>query len=312
MLVSAAANSATMVEYPSKPIRMVVPLAPGGTTDILARLVAQRLNDSWGSRIIVDNRPGAAGNIGTGIAAKATPDGYTLMMGFDGTLVINPAVYRELPFDTVRDFAPIVKVADLPLIIVAHPGVAAANIKDLVTLARTKPNSVTYSSAGHGSTGHLAGELLSQRIGIRMVHVPYKGGGQALIDVIGGQVQLLFVAIPTVQSHVKAGRLKALAVTSTARSRAVADIPTLEEAGLQNFSVSSWVGLFAPKATPATVVAKLHDEISRILQSAETRERLLELGAEPRGTTPTQFATEIRKEIIRWAKVVNEANIQQQ
>ena len=312
LLLSVAVAHGAPADYPVKPIRLIVPLAPGGTTDILARIVGQHMNEALGSRVVVDNRPGAAGNIGTELAAKAAPDGYTLLMGFDGTMVINPSVYRELPFDTLRDFAPVSKVADLPVIIVAHPGVAAANAKELVALAKSRPGTVTYSSAGLGSTGHLAGELMSQRSGIRMTHVPYKGGGQAVADVIGGQVQLLFVAIPTVQPHIIAGKLKAIAVTSGTRSAAMPEVQTLAEAGLTGFAVASWVGMFAPRSTSPVIVATLQAQIARIVQTPETRNRLLILGAEPRGNSPAEFATEVRDDIARWAKVVSEANIPKQ
>jgi len=295
--------------YPSKPVRLVVPFAPGGTTDVLARLLGQKLSEGLGQPFLVDNRPGAGGNIGTELAAKAPADGYTLVMSFDGTMAINPSVYRKLPFDAQKDLAPVASMAQVPLLIVVHPGVAAANVAEFVALAKANPKRVNYSSAGHGSTGHLTGELFAARAGIEMVHVSYKGGGQAVQDLLGGQIQMLVTALPTVEGHLKGGKLRALAFTSARRVAGAPDVPTLAESGYAGFDVLSWYGVLAPAGTPAEVVRKLNGEINAIVQAPDVRARLVALGAEPTGGTPEQFAATIRADTARWAKVVADAAI---
>jgi tripartite-type tricarboxylate transporter receptor subunit TctC len=295
--------------YPSKPVRLVVPFAPGGTTDVLARLLGQKLSEGLGQQFLVDNRPGAGGNIGTELAAKAPADGYTLVMSFDGTMAINPSVYRKLPFDAQKDLAPVASMAQVPLLIVVHPGVAAANVAEFVALAKAKPKQVNYSSAGHGSTGHLTGELFAARAGIEMVHVSYKGGGQAVQDLLGGQIQMLVTALPTVEGHLKGGKLRALAFTSARRVAGAPDVPTLAESGYAGFDVLSWYGVLAPAGTPTEVVRKLNREINAIVQAPDVRARLIALGAEPTGGTPEQFAATIRADTARWAKVVADAAI---
>jgi tripartite-type tricarboxylate transporter receptor subunit TctC len=295
--------------YPSKPVRLVVPFAPGGTTDVLARLLGQKLSEGLGQQFLVDNRPGAGGNIGTELAAKAPADGYTLVMSFDGTMAINPSVYRKLPFDAQKDLAPVASMAQVPLLIVVHRGVAAANVAEFVALAKANPKRVNYSSAGHGSTGHLTGELFAARAGIEMVHVSYKGGGQAVQDLLGGQIQMLVTALPTVEGHLKGGKLRALAFTSARRVAGAPDVPTLAESGYAGFDVLSWYGVLAPAGTPAEVVRKLNGEINAIVQAPDVRARLVALGAEPTGGTPEQFAAAIRADTARWAKVVADAAI---
>jgi tripartite-type tricarboxylate transporter receptor subunit TctC len=295
--------------YPSKPVRLVVPFAPGGTTDVLARLLGQKLSEGLGQQFLVDNRPGAGGNIGTELAAKAPADGYTLVMSFDGTMAINPSVYRKLPFDAQKDLAPVASMAQVPLLIVVHRGVAAANVAEFVALAKANPKRVNYSSAGHGSTGHLTGELFAARAGIEMVHVSYKGGGQAVQDLLGGQIQMLVTALPTVEGHLKGGKLRALAFTSARRVAGAPDVPTLAESGYAGFDVLSWYGVLAPAGTPAEVVRKLNGEINAIVQAPDVRARLVALGAEPTGGTPEQFAATIRADTARWAKVVADAAI---
>jgi len=295
--------------YPSKPVRLVVPFAPGGTTDVLARLLGQKLSEGLGQQVVVDNRPGAGGNIGTELAAKAPTDGSTLVMSLEGTTAINPSVYRKLPFDAQKDLAPVASMAQVPLLIVVHPGVAAANVAEFVALARANPKRVNYSSAGHGSTGHLTGELFAARAGIEMVHVSYKGGGQAVQDLLGGQIQMLVTALPTVEGHLKGGRLRALAFTSARRVAGAPEVPTLAESGYAGFDVLSWYGVLAPAGTPAEVVRKLNGEINAIVQAPDVRARLVALGAEPTGGTPEQFAATIRADTARWAKVVADAAI---
>ena len=295
--------------YPSKPVRLLVPFAPGGTTDVLARLLGQKLSEALGQQFVIDNRPGAGGNIGTELAARSPADGYTLVMSFDGTMAINPSVYRKLPFDAQKDLAPVASVAQVPLLIVVHPAVAAGSIAELVALAKANPKRVNYSSAGHGSTGHLTGELFAARAGIEMVHVSYKGGGQAVQDLLGGQIQMLVTALPTVEGHLKGGKLRALAFTSPKRVPGAPEVPTLAESGFAGFDVLSWYGVLAPAGTPPEVVRRLNAQINAVLQAPDVRARLAALGAEPTGGTPEQFAATIRADTVRWAKVVSDAGI---
>ncbi|MSP97340.1 MAG: tripartite tricarboxylate transporter substrate binding protein [Betaproteobacteria bacterium] len=295
--------------YPTKSIRLIVPFAPGGSTDALARTVGQKLGDNFGQQILVDNRAGANGNIGTDLVAKANPDGYTLLMAFDATMVINPSAYSKLPFDPVKDFATITKVAALPLILVAHPSFPASNTKELIAYAKSKPG-INYSSSGHASTPHLAMLMFGQRTGTEFTHIAYKGGGQAVIDVLAGQIPLLATAIPTVQAHIKAGKLKALALTSAKRHASLPDVGTFAEAGITGFDVSAWYGLLAPAGTPRPIVAKIHAEVVKILATPEMKERFLtNIGGDPVGGTPEQFAADIKTDIARWAKIVKDSGI---
>lgn len=295
--------------YPARPVRLIVPFAPGGATDILARALSAKLGEQLGQPFLVENRPGAAGNIGTEAVARAAPDGHTLLMGFDGTFGINPHVYARLPFDVLKDFSPITKVADVPVLVVAHAALPLAGLGDLKALAARRGTPLTFSSAGQGSTGHLAGLLLHERLGVPMTHVPYKGGGQALADVISGQVDLLLAAIPAAQPHVKSGKLKALAVTSARRSSAMPAVPAAAEAGLDGVDVSSWYGLLAPAGTPRPVIERVHGETVKALRQADLRERLAAIGAEAVGNTPQEFASAIRSDLARWAPVVRQAGV---
>jgi len=296
--------------YPSKPIRLIVPFAPGGATDVIARLAAQKLSDALGQPLAVDNRPGANGNIGTEMAVKAPADGYTLVMSYDGTIAINPGVYRKMPFDPLKDLAPVASVAQLPLLLVVNPSVAAQNLAEFVALAKATPGKINYSSAGYGSAGHLAAELFRGRAGIDIVHVNYKGGGQAVQDLLGGQIQALMTGLTTVEGHLKSGKLRALAFTSAKRMAGAPEVPTFEESGYPGLVVLSWYGLFAPAGTPPEVVRRLNAEVNRALQAPDVRERLTALGTEPTGGTPEQFAATIRSDIARWARVVADAKIQ--
>jgi tripartite-type tricarboxylate transporter receptor subunit TctC len=291
--------------YPTRPVRVVVPFSPGGVADSSARVLAERLGTRLGQAIVVENRPGASGNLGTAAVAAAAPDGYTLLLGFDGTLVINPHVYSSLPWDTLRDFAPVTKLGDATLILVAHPSVPAQSISELVALK--KPFS--YGSAGTGSTPHLAGELLAQRTGIALTHVPYKGGGQAMGDVVGGQIALVFTAVATAQQFVKSGRLKGLGVPAARRSGSLPEVPTFIESGLEGFVVDSWTGILAPAKTPGEILGRLQKEIAAVLGEPDIRSRYATLGIEPVGNTPAQFAQQIRADLARWEKVVRQANI---
>ena len=295
--------------YPTKPIRMIVPFAPGGTTDVIARIIGQKLSDNLGQQVVIDNRPGANGNIGTEMAAKAPADGYTLVMSFDGTMAINPLVYRNLGFDPQKDLAPVVTVAQVPLLIVVHPSLGVSSIKELVALAKAQPARINYSSAGHGSTGHLTGELLKTRANIEMVHVSYKGGGQALTDLLGGQIHMLVTALPTVEPFLRQGKLKALAFSSAKRVPGLPEVPTIAESGLAGFDVSSWYGILAPAATPKDIIRRLNSEIVKILAQKDVRDRFTVLGTALVGDTPEQFASVIKADTVRWANVVKDANI---
>jgi tripartite-type tricarboxylate transporter receptor subunit TctC len=302
-------HSTAAQRYPTKPIRLIVPFAAGGSTDALARTIGQKLGDSLGQQVLVDNRAGATGNIGTDLVAKANPDGYTLVMAFDATMVINPSVYAKLPFDPVKDFAPITKVAALPLILVAHPSFAPSNTKELIAYAKTKPGT-NYSSSGHASTPHLAMLMFAQHTGTQFTHIAYKGGGQAVIDVLAGQIPLLATAIPTVQTHIKAGKLKGIALMTAKRHASLPDVSTFAEAGVTGFDVAAWYGLLAPAGTPKAVVARLHHEVVKILAAPEMKERFLTtIGGDPVGGTPEQFAADIKTDIVRWAKIVKESGL---
>jgi tripartite-type tricarboxylate transporter receptor subunit TctC len=294
-------------EWPVRALRIIVPFAPGGVADNSARVVAEPLAARLGQSVIVENRPGASGNIGTQAVAEAPADGYTLLLGFDGTMVINPHVFARIPFDTLTDFAPVTKLGDATLILVAHPSVPAKNLQELIELARSKP--LAYGSSGTGGTPHLAGELLKQRTGAQLEHVPYKGGGQAMVDVVGGQIPLVFTAIATAQQYVRSGRLVALGVPSAKRSPALPDVPTFEESGFPGFDVTSWVGIFAPAKTPRPVIERLHKELAFVLGTPFVKERYGVLGIEPVGNTPREFFEQVRADLARWGKVVKAANI---
>jgi tripartite-type tricarboxylate transporter receptor subunit TctC len=307
LMVFAASGHAQ--PYPYKSIRLIVPYAAGGSTDALARAVGQKLGEGFSQQVIIDNRTGANGNIGTDMVAKANPDGYTLLMAFDATMVINPSAYAKLPFDPVKDFAPITKVAALPLILVAHPSFPPSNTKELIAYAKIKPG-LNYSSSGHASTPHLAMLLFEQRTGTQFTHIAYKGGGQAVIDVLAGQIPLLATAIPTVQAHIKAGKLKGIALTSAKRHASLPEVGTFAEAGITGFDISAWYGLLAPAGTDKAVVARVHDEVVRILATPEMKERFqTTIGGDAVGNTPAQFAADIRSDIERWGKIVKQTGI---
>jgi tripartite-type tricarboxylate transporter receptor subunit TctC len=305
-LTSAQAHSQ---DYPAKPIRIVVPFSPGGVADNSARVVADPLGARLGQQVLVENRPGASGNIGTQAVAQAAPDGYTLLLGFDGTMVINPHVFPKIPFDTLKDFAPVTKLGDATLILVAHPSVPARDLAEFIAHAKARPGPFAYGTSGTGGTPHLAGELLKLRAGIALEHVPYKGGGQAITDVVGGQIPLVFTAIATAQQYVRTGRLVGLGVPSARRSAALPDVPTFVESGLPGFDVSSWTGIFAPAGTPRPVIDKLQRELAAVLRTAFVRERYAVLGIEPVGNSSQEFGDQVRADLARWEKVVKEANV---
>ena len=307
LILGLAASLAAAQDWPAKPLRIIVPFAPGGVADNSARVVAEPLATHLGQAVLVENRPGASGNIGTQAVAEAPADGYTLLLGFDGTMVINPHVFARMPFDTLVDFAPVTKLGDATLILVAHPSLPAKTLPQMIELARAKP--LAYGTSGTGGTPHLAGELLKIRTGARLEHVPYKGGGQAIVDVVGGQIPLVFTAIATAQQYVRTGRLIALGVPSAKRSAALPDVPTFEESGLAGFDVTSWVGIFAPAKTPAAVVDRLYKELAFVLRTPFVKERYGVLGIEPVGNSPRQFFEQVREDLARWEKVVKAANI---
>jgi tripartite-type tricarboxylate transporter receptor subunit TctC len=305
-LISAQAHSQ---DYPAKPIRIVVPFSPGGVADNSARVVADSLGARLGQQVLVENRPGASGNIGTQAVAQAPPDGYTLLLGFDGTMVINPHVFPKIPFDTLKDFAPVTKLGDATLILVAHPSLPARNLVEFIAHAKARLGPFAYGTSGTGGTPHLAGELLKLRTGIALEHVPYKGGGQAITDVVGGQIPLVFTAIATAQQYVRTGRLVGLGVPGARRSAALPEVPTFIESGLPGFDVSSWTGIFAPASTPRPVIDKLHRELAAVLRTAFVRERYAVLGIEPVGNSPQEFGDQVRADLARWEKVVRAANV---
>ncbi|GLC98108.1 MFS transporter [Cupriavidus sp. TA19] len=298
--------------YPSKPIRLVVPFAAGGTTDILARAVAAELAKLPGWNVVVDNKPGAGGNIGADIVAKAAPDGYTLLMGTVGTHGINQSLYGKLPFDPIKDFAPITEVAAVPNVLVVNPAFAQQNkidsVKDLIAYARANPGKLNMASSGNGTSIHLAGELFKTQTKTFMVHFPYKGSGPALTDLTGGTMQVMFDNLPSSMALIKAGKLKALAVTSARPSPALPGVPTIAQAaGLPQYEASSWFGMLAPAGTPPEIVHRIQQEVAKALGAPAVRERLQAQGAEPVGNTPEQFAALIRAETTKWAKVVKDS-----
>ena len=298
------ASGAFAQPYPNHAIRLVVPFPAGGTTDILARDVAKKLTDTFGQSVVVDNRPGAGGNIGADLVAKAPPDGYTLLMGTVGTHAINPSLYAKMTYDHVKDFAPVVLVAGVPNVLVVNPSVPVNSVADLIKLAKSKPGAINFASSGSGTSIHLSGELFKTMTGVDMTHVPYKGSAPALQDLMGGQVQVMFDNLPSSLALIKAGKLRAVAVTSLKRSPALPDVPTVAESGVPGFEASSWFGILAPAGTPAPIVAKLNAEVNKWLQSPEGKDQLLAQGAEVAGGSPEQFAAHIRAETDKWAKVV--------
>jgi len=295
-------------DYPSKLVRIVVPFAPGGPNDIIVRLVAQKLTETWGQPVVVENKAGAGGNIGTDFVAKATPDGYTLLSVGPGSLIINPLI-GKVPYDTARDFAPVTLMARAPNALVAHPSLPASSVKELIALARSQPGRINYGSGGNGSTPHLAGALFAAMAGIALTHVPYKGTAPATTDLIGGQVQIAFLGIPTVLPHVKSGKLRVLAVTGKHRSPELPGVSTVDEAGVPGYEVSPWYGLLAPAGTPREVVARLGAEVSRIVRAAEMKEKLAVQGAEVAGGSPEEFGAVIQADSLTWSRIVKDAGI---
>jgi tripartite-type tricarboxylate transporter receptor subunit TctC len=295
--------------FPNKPIRLVVPFAPGGVTDTSGRLIAEHLGKRLGQQIIVDNKPGASGNIGTSLVKAAAPDGYTLVLGFDGTMVINPHVFPSIPFDTLKDFAPIGKIGTATLILVAHPDVPAKTLAEVLALSKSKAGGLSYGTSGTGGTPHIAGELLKARTQANLVHIPYKGGGQAMTDVLGGNIPLVYTAIAGAHGHVKSGKLRAIAVSSAQRSTALPEVPTFIESGVPDFVADSWVGLLAPAKTPAAILKQLNAELTAVLNDPAVREKLRALGIDASPGSADQFRDDMSADLARYGQVVKAAGI---
>lgn len=299
-----ATPAAAQDNYPTKPIRMICPFPPGGTTDVVARLVAQKLTEAWGQQVIVDNRPGAGGIIGTELAARTTPDGYTALLGSITTHAVNPALHKKLGFDPIKDFVPVSLVVSSPQLVAVHPSVPAKSVKEFIALAKAKPGQLNYASAGTGTSPHLTFELFKSMAGIDVAHVPYKGTGPAITDLVGGQVHAMITGVVALMPHIKANRLRGLGVTSAKRVDALPDLPTVAESGVPGFDVSSWFGVFLPAGTPRAIVAKMNQEIRRMLENPEVRKRLTNQGADPASSSPEEFAAYISSEMRRWGDVV--------
>jgi tripartite-type tricarboxylate transporter receptor subunit TctC len=304
LLVPAAACSQA---WPAKPIRFIVPFPPGGGTDIFSRTIANKLGEALHAQVVVDNKPGAGGNIGLDAAAKSAPDGYTLVMGQTSNLAINPSLYAKVPFDPIKDFAPVSLIAQAPLVLVVAPGAPWKTVADVVAAAKARPGQLSFASPGNGTVGHLAGEMLSRSAGVKLVHVPYKGAAPAMTDLMGGQVDLYFASLGAGVAQVKGGKLRALAVTSLARTPALPDVPSIAESGYANFDANTWYGVLAPAGTPAAVVARLNAEITRMLQLPEVRERLASEGGEILGGSIERFASFLRAEHAKWSQIVKES-----
>jgi tripartite-type tricarboxylate transporter receptor subunit TctC len=303
-LMMCAASVAYAQTYPTKPVRFVVPFAPGGGSDLVARIVAVKITDALGQPVIVDSRPGAAGTIGADIAAKSPPDGYTLLLGSNGPLAINPSLYVKLPYDAVRDFAPVSIATVMPFLLVTHPSLPVRSVKDLVALAKTKPGELNYGSPGNGSTTHLANELLKSMTGMQIVHVPYKGVAPAATDLISGQLQMMSGDLSTLLPHVRSGRMRAIAVTASRRSNLLPDMPTVAESGVAGYEAVGWFGVLVPAGTPQPIVDRLNAAIVKGLATSDARERLAVFGGDVGGNTPEQFAAHIRNEAAKWSKLV--------
>ena len=307
-VASIGACNAASSDYPTRPIRLVIPFSSGGGTDTLARLIAARMTETWGRQTVVDSRPGGNGVIGMEIVARANPDGHTLVLAYIANLGTAPAMNRKLPYDAKRDFAPISHIVNAPSIVVLHPGVQAKSFQDLILQNRGKPG-VAFGTAGVGSIGHLVGEMVNRAAGVSFQHIAYKGGGQGVVDVLSGHIPMAILGMAPVAAHIRAGRLRAVAVTGGTRSAAFADVPTIAEQGFPGIVAEAWYGFAAPAGTPRAIIAKVHGEVTRIIALPEVRERLANLGFEPVGSTPEQFADLIAKEIVRWTQVIRDAGI---
>jgi tripartite-type tricarboxylate transporter receptor subunit TctC len=312
LVAASAAGTNAMAQaaaFPTKPVKIVVPFPPGGGNDAFARHVGQMLTDSWKQQVIIENRPGAGGNIGTSIAAKSQADGYTLLLGHTGTMSINPGLYPKLPYDPQKDFIPVAAVASTPLLLVVHPSVKVNSLKDLIALAKSKPSDLNYASSGNGTGAHLAGELFKSMAKINVTHVPYKGTGPATADLLGGQVQMSFGVIPTVLPHVKAGALKAIAVTGASRLPSLPNVPTMAEAGLPGYESTLTYGILAPSGTPEPIVKEINAQITKAVATPKLKELLAAEGATTLSISQAQYAALIKGEAAKWDKVIKEGGI---
>ena len=296
-------------DYPNKPILLVVPFAPGGSSDFLSRLIGSKLTEAWKQQVVVESRPGGAGNIAMDAVQRAKPDGYTLILGHVGTLAVNPAMFAKLPYDPIKGFVPVGMIATVPTVLVVNPSVPAKDFKEFLALAKAKPGTIYYGSAGNGSSGHLAMEYLKQAAHIELTHVPYKGTGPMVTDLLGGQTQATFTGATPLIPHIKQGKLRPIAVGGAKRIPALPDVPTVAESGIAGFETSQWYGILAPAGTPDAIVKKLNTELNRILKSPEVVERMTADGSVPQGSTPEEFAKFIASEQKRWGQVVKTANI---
>jgi len=290
--------------YPTKPVKLVVPFPPGGSLDITGRLLAQKLTEAWGQPVVVENKPGAGGNIGADLVAKSAPDGYTILLGALSTHAVNPSLYAKMPYDAAKDFAPITLIAITPNVLVVNAASPVNNVREFIAYAKANPGKLSFGSGSSGSAGHLAGELFKVETGTDAVHVPFKGGAPATQALLAGDTQFMFDNLANAMAQVKAGKLKALAVTTAKRSPLVPDLPTMAEAGLPGFDISTWYGLFAPAGTPSAIVAKWNADVTKILNAPDTRARLIADGAEPAPNTPEQFAQMIASELTKYARIV--------
>lgn len=295
--------------WPDRPVKLIVPFAPGGVTDTSGRVIAEGLSRRLGQQVVVENKPGASGNIGTQSVAIAPADGYTLVLAFDGTMVINPHVFANIPFDTLRDFAPVGKIGDATLILVSHPAFPGKTLKDVIDISKKDPKGLSYGTSGIGGTPHIAGELLNMKTGSKLVHVPYKGGGQAMSDALGGNIPLVYTAVAGAIKHVEAGKLHAVAVSSRTRSPSMPGTPTFIEAGVPDFEANSWVGILAPAKTPRPVIDRLNRELNALLTSPEVVERLAKLGIVATPGTPEQFGEQMKADLAKYGPVVKAAGI---
>ena len=297
--------------YPNKPIKLIVPFPPGGTADILGRMLGDKLAVVISQSVIIENRAGAAGGIAAQSVAKSPADGYTLLFGTTGTQTMNPAINSKLPYDSLKDFASVSNFAASPFVLVVNPNIPAQNLKELLDLANKKPGALRYASFGTGSSAHMTGEMFKLRAGVDITHVPYKGAGPALIDVIGGHVDMMFTLAPSVVQHLRSGSLRAIAVAAPQRDQAISSVPTFTEAGLNNFVSDSWYGVFAPAGTPQPIIAKLNADIQKVLAMPDVKQKLASEGAIPVGNTPDQFTEQVRKELAHWTKIAADAKIRE-
>jgi len=309
LALACAGAGAQAQDYPARPVRLVVPFPPSGGNDVFARIVAQKLSEAWKQQVLVENRPGAGGSLGTEFAAKSAPDGYTLLLGHTGTLAINPALYANIAYDTLRDFAPIGTLASAPLVLVVNPGTSIRTVGDIVAQAKSTPGELNYASSGSGTGSHLSGELLQSLTGTKLTHVPYKGTSPAITDLLGGQVQMMLSVIPTALPHIKAAKLRAIAVTGAQRMPQLPDVPTVAESGVPGFESTLVYGVLAPRGTPAPVLEEIHAQLARITATREFRERVDFEGAVVLGGASADFAALIREQAAKWGKVIKASGI---